>query len=191
MKQQAKPILRSGKSCPACWSPLSTLLKEDTADLQSCSMCLHLMRKQDVLTVFAFLLLPPLLVFPSNLFMPSCLRFAQVTEHLAKPNCNCPWFECCRSQRAFLAGRQQQRHEVQALLWERAERRSRVQQQAALSAACSHLLLQHLANSNGHRPAYCIKGGRPACLSCPVVLCRGCHITALHKSYFKKGVNNK
>jgi len=57
-----------------------------------------------------------------------------------------------------VAGRQQQRHETQAMLWERAQRRDKLHQQPRLPAACSHLLLKDLAITNGHRPAYCIKG---------------------------------
>ena len=58
----------------------------------------------------------------------------------------------------FLAGRQQQRHELQGQLWERCQLRGRMQAEPRLAAACSHLLFKHLATTGGQRPAYCIKG---------------------------------
>ncbi|KAL0051367.1 hypothetical protein WJX82_006326 [Trebouxia sp. C0006] len=69
-----------------------------------------------------------------------------------------------RWQCAWLAGRQQQRHETQAILWQRAQRRDKLHQHPRLPAACSHLLLKDLAITNGHRPAYCIKGAEPSSL---------------------------
>ena len=73
---------------------------------------------------------------------------------------------CCRAQCSFLASRQQQRHQLQSLLWERAQLRARLHAHPSLSAACTSLLLKDLANNNGRRPAYCIKGSATAKQKC-------------------------
>ena len=69
------------------------------------------------------------------------------------------WSEVrCRAQCGFLATRQQQRHALQSILWERAEGRANRLAQLPLMGACLHLLLRDLTNNQGHRGAYRFKG---------------------------------